>query len=86
VDLKRAGNRELLDLADLVFAVDVTNRKQSLMFGRVALDGLVQTGQSNILGIFNVGLDQESTQITRLAALVNDVHGHHEYAGAGGAV
>lgn len=75
--------RRLLADADLVFGVDVLNGKQSIVFGRLALEELVRHGQSNILGVVNVGLNQETMQIEQLAALVQDIKGHHDYYGAG---
>jgi hypothetical protein len=75
--------RRLLADADLIYGVDVMSGKQFIQFGRLSLEKLVRTGQSNILGIFNVGLDQETTEIEKLATLVQDIKGHHDYCGAG---
>jgi hypothetical protein len=75
--------RRLLADADLVFGVDVMSGKQSIVFGRLALEELVRNGQSNILGVVNVGLDQETMEIEKLATLVQDIKGHHDYYGAG---
>ena len=75
--------RRLLADADLIFGVDVVSGKQSIMFGRLSLEKLVRTGQSNILGVVNVGLDQETMKIEKLATLVQDIKGHHDYCGAG---
>ena len=75
--------RRLLADADLIFGVDVMNGKQSIMFGRLSLEKLVRTGQSNILGVVNIGLNQETMEIEKLATLVQDIKGHHDYYGAG---
>jgi hypothetical protein len=75
--------RRLLADADLIFGVDVMSGKQSIMFGRLSLEELVRTGQSNILGVVNVGLNQETMEIDKLATLVQDIKGHHDYCGAG---
>ena len=75
--------RRLLADADLIFGVDVMSGKQSILFGRLSLEELVRTGQSNILGVVNVGLDQETMEIEKLATLVQDIKGHHDYCGAG---
>ena len=75
--------RRLLADADLIFGVDVMSGKQSIVFGRLSLEELVRTGQSNILGVVNVGLDQETMEIEKLATLVQDIKGHHDYCGAG---
>jgi hypothetical protein len=76
--------RRLLADADLIFGVDVVSGKQSIMFGRLSLEELVRTGQSNILGVVNIGLDQETMEIEKLATLVQDIKGHHDYCGACG--
>ena len=75
--------RRLLANADLIFGVDVVSGKQFILFGRLSLEELVRTGQSNILGVVNVGLDQETIEIEKLATLVHDIKGHHDYCGAG---
>jgi len=75
--------RRLLAVADLIFGVDVMSGKQSIVFGRLSLKELVRTGQSNILGVVNVGLDSETMEIEKLAALVQDIKGHHDYYRAG---
>lgn len=75
--------RRLLADADLIFGVDVVSGKQFILFGRLSLEKLVLTGQSNTLGVVNVGLDQESMEIEKLATLVQDIKGHHDYYGAG---
>jgi hypothetical protein len=75
--------RRLLADADLIFGVDVMSGKQFILFGRLSLEKLVRTGQSNILGVVNVGLDQETMEIEKLATLVQDIKGHHDYCGAG---
>ena len=75
--------RRLLADADLVFGVDLMRGKQSIVFGRLALEELVRNGQSNILGVVNVGIDQETMEIEKLATLVQDIKGHHDYYSAG---
>jgi hypothetical protein len=74
--------RQLLAAADLIFGVDVLHGQQLILFGRSALEELVATGHGNILGIFNVGLDLETTEIEKLVTLVEDIKGHHDYYGA----
>jgi len=76
-------SRRLLAVADLIFGVDVMSGKQSLMFGRSSLKELVRTGQSNILSVVNVGLDQDAMEIEKLATLVERIKGYHDYYRAG---
>ncbi len=78
-----AEYRRLLADADLIFGVDVLSEKQFILFGRLSLEELLDTGESNILGVVNVGLDQETTEIEKLATLVQDIKGHHDYYGIG---
>jgi len=78
-----AESRRLLAVADLIFGVDVMSGKQSLVFGRSSLKELIRTGQSNILGVVNVGLDQDAMEIEKLATLVEHIKGHHDYYKAG---
>ena len=75
--------RRLLADADLIFGIDAMSGKQFILFGRLSLEKLVRTGQSNTLGVVNVGLDQETTEIEKLATLVQDIKGHHDYCGSG---
>jgi hypothetical protein len=75
--------RRLLAEADLIFAIDEMSGKQSIVFGRLSLEELVRAGQSNILGVVNVGVDHETMEIEKLATLVQDIKGHHDYYGAG---
>ncbi|MEK6261669.1 MAG: hypothetical protein AABP62_23975 [Planctomycetota bacterium] len=71
--------RRLLAVADVIFGIDVMRGKQSIVFGRISLEELVRTGRSNILGVVNVGLGQETTGLEQLATLVQDIKGHHDY-------
>ena len=75
--------RRLLAVADLIFGIDAISGKQSIVFGRLSLEELVRTGESQILRVVNVGLDQETTEIEKLATLVQDIKGHHDYYSAG---
>ena len=75
--------RRLLANADLIFGVDVMSGKQVILFGRLSLEELIHTGQSNTLGVMNVGFDQETMEIDKLATLVQDIKGHHDYCGSG---
>ncbi len=73
------GYRHLLSIADVIFGIDVIDCKQTIVFGRQTLEELVRTGQSRMLGIVNVGLGQEVTQMEKLTALIKDIKGHHDY-------
>jgi hypothetical protein len=75
--------KRLLSDADLIFGVDLMSGKQFILFGRISLEELVRNGQSNLLGVVNVGFDHETTEIEKLATLVQDIKGHHDYCGSG---
>jgi len=75
--------RRLLAAADLIFGVDAMCGRQFILFGRLSLEELLHTGQSNTLGVVNVGLDQRSTELEKLATLVQDIKGHHDFCGSG---
>jgi hypothetical protein len=75
--------RRLLAIADLIFGVDLKSGKQSLVFGRSALEELVRAGKSDILRVVNVGIDQETVELEKLASLVQDIKGYHDYYAAG---
>jgi len=71
--------RRLLATADIIFGIDVLTGKQFVVFGRASLEELLRTGQSHILGVVNVGLRQELRGLEKLASLVQDIKGHHDY-------
>jgi hypothetical protein len=76
--------RRQLAVADLIFGIDVTTGRQSIVFGRESLEELVRSGQTNILGVVNVGLGQGTAELElqKLATLVQEIKGHHDYHGA----
>ncbi len=78
----KAEYRQLLAAADVVLGIDLIRGTQSIVFGSLSLEELVRTGQSNILGVVNVGLGQEAIGLEKLAALVHDIKGHNEYCAA----
>lgn len=81
-DVEKSYTRLLAD-ADLIFGIDEISGKQSIVFGIASLEELIRIGHCNILGIVNVGLGQEQMDIERLATLVKDIKGHHDYCGSG---
>ena len=75
--------KQLLADADLIFGIDEVSGKQSIVYGRLSLQELVRCGQCNILGIVNIGLDQETMDLEKLATMVQEIKGHHDYYGVG---
>ena len=67
--------RQLLSVADVIFGIDVVRGTQSIVFGSLSLEELVRTGQSNILGVVNVGLGQEPRGLEKLTTLVHEIKG-----------
>ena len=74
---------QLLADADLIFGIDETSGKQSIVFGRQSLEEILRCGQCDILGIVNIGLDLETTDLTKLATKVEEIKGYHDCLGAG---
>jgi hypothetical protein len=70
--------RRIIAAADLIFGIDIVHGQQHIVYGRLALEELDRNGQCKILGIFNVGIDQETTDVAKLANLVGDIKGHHD--------
>ena len=75
--------RRIMAAADLIFGIDILRGQQYVIYGRLALEELNRKGRCKILGIFNVGIDQETTDIEKLVNLVGDLKGHHDCYGAG---
>jgi hypothetical protein len=75
--------KQLLAVADLIFGIDLKSGKQTIVYGKLTLEELVRTGQSNILGVVNVEVEPKSLEIEKLAMLVQDIKGHHDYCAAG---
>ena len=73
--------KQLLVDADLIFGIDELSGKQSIVFGRQSLEELVRCGQSNILGIVNIGLDPETMDLKKLASVVQEIKAYHDCYG-----
>jgi len=67
--------------ADLVFAVDELSGKQFIVYGRKSLEELVRCGQCNILGVVNIGVDEETLDLEKLGVIVQEIKGYHDYSG-----
>ena len=72
---------QLLADADLIFAVDKLSGKQSVVYGRTSLEELVRCGQCNILGVVNIAVDEETADLEKLAAIVQEIKGFHDCSG-----
>jgi len=73
---------QLLADADLIFGIDELSGKQSVVFGRTSLEELVRYGQCNILGVVNVAVDEETSDLEKLAAIVQEIKGFHDCSGS----
>jgi len=76
------GYKQLLVDADLIFGIDEFSGKQSIVYGRMLLEELVRCGQCNILGVLNIGVDRETLDLEKLAAIVQEIKGYHDYSRA----
>jgi len=76
------GYNQLLADADLIFGIDEMSGKQSIVYGRTALEEIVRCGQCDILGVVNIAVDEETLDLEKLAAIVQEIKGFHDYSGA----
>jgi len=72
---------QLLADADLIFGIDKLSGKQSVVYGRTSLEELVRCGQCNILGVVNIAVDEETSDLEKLAAIVQEIKGFHDSSG-----
>jgi len=75
------GYKQLLADADIVFGIDELSGKQSIVYGKMSLDELVRYGHCKILGVVNIGVDEEALDLEKLAEIVQEVKGYHDYSG-----
>ena len=68
-----------LNEADVIFGVDVMTQHQFLVYGRDALQEVVQSGQAKMLNVLRIGLDQETGELAKLLTVVVMVKGEHHY-------
>jgi len=72
---------QLLADADLIFGIDELSGKQSVVYGRTSLEELVRCGQCNIMGVVNIAVDEETSDLEKLAAIVQEIKGFHDCSG-----
>ena len=53
--------RRVIENADIIFAVDVMTDHMFLVYGREALQRIASGGESKILSILKIALDEETT-------------------------
>jgi hypothetical protein len=68
----------LIDVADLVIAVDVMTAEEILVFGSAALFPIEFAGATGSLMVLAVELDLDSDEVDALATLVEFVKGDHD--------
>jgi hypothetical protein len=64
---------------ELIFARDVTSECDYLVFGRTALQEVVESGIPRHLRTAWILLDYETDEMEMLLAVVQTVKGHHDY-------
>jgi|GEM_PF-1875742 len=79
--VEEGGYKQLLADADLIFGIDELSGKQSIVYGKMPLEELVRCGRSNVLGVVNIGVDEETLDLEKLAAIVQEIKGYHDYSG-----
>ena len=70
--------REMLRQADVILGVDVMSRREFLLYGRETLEQIAESGQPETIGIVRVELDQETEELAKIAALVEELKGPPE--------
>ena len=71
--------RPVLNAADIILGVDVMSEREFLVFGRQALEQIAVSGQTDQLVVVKIALDQDSTELEKLIALVTVIKGSHDY-------
>jgi len=75
--------REMLRQADVILGVDVMSRRELLLYGRETLEQIAQIGLPETIGIVRVELDQETKELAKLTALVEELKGPPESSAQG---
>ena len=82
-DWDRAEHRERPALrllrADLIFGRDVISRHEFIVYGRKAMNRILQNGKGEPLAILVIELDHETEELDTLTAMVKMLRGWHEY-------
>lgn len=73
--------RASLELADVIFGRDVMTQHQFLLYGREALERIVESGDTEPLAALHIELDQDSEELEKIIALIEVMKGRHDYAG-----
>ena len=71
--------RRIMDSADVIIAVDVMSRRESLVFGRQVLASIVRENIARGVRVLRVELDMDTDELERLLALTLVVKGSHDY-------
>lgn len=70
--------RNIITNADIIFAVDVMTDHMLLVYGRDALQRIASGGESEILSILKIAIDEETDELQALLKLLETVKGRHE--------
>lgn len=74
--------RAILKDAEVIFGVDVMSEKETLVFGRKTLEGIIRKGKAKPIKVLRVSIDMEATSddLEKLLAMVVTVKGRHDYS------
>jgi hypothetical protein len=72
--------RGMLNGADLIFGVDAMSRREFLVYGRDGLKEVVTSGRARYMSVVRVELDQDTTELELLLALVPVIKGKDDYS------
>jgi hypothetical protein len=72
--------RGMLDGADLIFGVDTMSHREFLVYGRDSLQEVVKSGRARQMSVVRIELDQDTTELELLIALVRVMKGKDDYS------
>jgi hypothetical protein len=70
----------MLDSVDLIFGVDAMSRREFLVYGRDGLQEVVKSGRARQMSVVRIELDQDTTELELLIALVRVMKGKDDYS------
>ena len=70
--------RKIIQNSDIIFAVDVMSDRMLLVYGRDALQRIAGGGESEILSILKIAIDEGTEELDMLLKLVETLKGRHD--------
>ena len=70
---------ERLRSAEVVISYDIMTERESIMFGLELLREIASGHDAKQVELLRIGIDQETDELEKLAALIQVVKGRHDY-------